>query len=111
MATAFDTTYSISGVSTVSYAGKTKVDRLTDGTPRLRVLSGSIPADLEVEMVPMDSTTSSLFSDYLDSVAAEELYITHNGKTYTGYIQGDSIAWDYSSGLYVWRFTLICLVS
>ena len=78
---------------------------MDDGSFRLRTLTTVQPTVITCVFSPMTESQSSDFETYLYSVAGTELDITHNGKTYRGYIDGKTVDKAISDGaLHWWSF-------
>jgi hypothetical protein len=86
----------------------TKLDVMTDGTPRLRVLTTLKPIDINCVFSPQSEEQSAAFESYLYDNAAIEFDIPHNSKTYRGYIDGDTLDKSISNGVtHWWSFTFV----
>lgn len=109
MATVFDqTTYPLNTDTSFKPILGTKVDRMDDGTPRLRVLSNIKATDIECVFSPQSEAQAAAFETYLYSVAAIYLSIVHNTKVYEGFIDGESVDMSVSEGVLLhWSFTFI----
>lgn len=89
----------------------TKVDRAGDNSPRIRSVSDVNPADLACKFTPMSESDSEAFWTYLQSVRLTELDISHNGRTYRGYIDGSSLKQYEDNGvLQYWAFDFVAVV-
>lgn len=85
----------------------TVLDEMSDGSLRLRVVSTNKPIAITCVFCPMTASQSQAFESYLYDNAATSFEITHNSKTYSGYIDGDSLQKDVSGGaLHLWTFVL-----
>jgi len=101
--TAFDTTtYPLETSTRFKPSLGTKLDRLTDKSLRLRVLTTLRPMTIRCVFSPLSESSSEAFLQYLYTNAVTELDITHNGVTYRGYIDGDSLDCGASDGVLLW---------
>ena len=108
MATTFDTTtYPLETSTRFKHGLGTKLDRLSDGSVRSRVTTTNKPIEIQCVFSPQSESDSESFLQYLYDNAGTEFDITHNGKTYRGFIDGDSLDNSVTEGvIYWWSFTL-----
>lgn len=107
MATDFDvTTYPLETSTSFKHGLGTRLDRTTDSGVRLRVLTTNKPVRINCIFTPQIEATSEAFLQYLYDNAATEFNIPHNGKTYTGFIDGESLDNTVSDGfINYWSFS------
>jgi hypothetical protein len=85
----------------------TKIDVTSDGTPRSRTLTSVRPIKINCVFNPLSAAASEEFEDYLYANAAVELDITHNGKIYRGFIDGDSVDKQLAGPFHLWTFSFM----
>jgi len=103
MATAFDvTSYPLETSTAFKPNLGTKLDRLSDKSVRLRTLTTLKPFDIQCRFCPLSEADSSAFETYLYTNAATEFDIPHNGKTYRGFVDGDTVTKDVTGGVVHW---------
>lgn len=109
MATTFDvTTYPLETSSRFKPELGTTLDRMSDGTVKLRQTTSIKPAKVTCVFTPQNAASSATFLAYLETNAATEFDIVHNGRTYRGYIDGKSIEPTVTDGiLHWWTFDLL----
>lgn len=107
MATDFDvTTYPLETNTRFRHSLGTRLDRMTDGSVRSRVLTTNKPVDIQCAFCPQSEAESEAFLNYLHANAATQFNIPHNGKTYTGFIDGDTLELTPTDGvIHWWTFT------
>lgn len=107
MATDFDLdTYPLETRTRFRHGLGTKVDRLSDKSVRARVITTNKPIQIQCVFCPQTEAESAAFLDYLEANAATEFNIPHNGKTYRGFIDGDTLDNTPSHGvIHWWVFT------
>lgn len=109
MATTFDiTTYPLETSTRLKRGLGTKVDRMSDGSVRSRVMTTNYPVDIQCTFTPQFETEAAAFISYLTTNAATEFDITHNGITYRGFIDGETVEANITDGvIHWWSFTFI----
>ncbi len=108
MATTFDvTTYPLETSSRFKPSLGTKIDRMSDGSIKVREISSIKPATVSCVFTPQTESESATFLAYLETNKSTEFDIVHNGRTYRGYIDGDSLRAEVTDGiLHWWAFDL-----
>lgn len=103
MATDFDvTTYPLETNTKFKPSLGTKLDKISGGGRRLRVLTTTKPMQITCVFNPQSATASNAFLTYMRDNAATQFNITHNSRTYRGYIDGDSLDCGISDGVLHW---------
>lgn len=105
--TAFDTdNYPLDTATKFKPGLGTKLDQMDDGSVHLRVLTTLRPIEIGCVFSPQSEEHSAAFETYLYDNAAIEFDIVHNGKTYRGYIDGETVDKSVSHGVvHYWAFT------
>lgn len=80
----------------------TKLDRLSDGTVRSRVTTTERPITIQCVFSPQSAADSEAFLEYLYTNTAMQFDLPHNGVTYRGYIDGETLDNSPSSGILHW---------
>jgi hypothetical protein len=108
MATDFDvTTYPLETSTAFNHGLGTRLDRMDDGTVHSRTISSQKPVRINCAFNPQTDTSSEAFLQYLYDNAATEFNVTHNGKTFTGYLDGESVQEGITDGtLHWWTFAI-----
>lgn len=106
MATAFDvTTYPLETSTGFNSGLGTRTDRTASGGVRIRKVSSSRPALIRCEFIPLFETESDSFWGYITANEMTEFDIAHEGRTYRGYIDGETVQNSPRDGvLSVWSF-------
>lgn len=109
MATDFDLdTYPLETRTRCKPSLGTKLDYLSDRSVRLRAITNLKPIKIACVFCPQSQFESSAFQTYLQANATTELNIPHNGRTYRGYIDGDSLDTNVTHGvIHWWAFDFI----
>lgn len=112
MATAFDvTTYPLDTQTGFKMDLGTRVNRAADGTPTLRVMKPAQPASLRCIFMPQTQAASQSFWTYLVNNRATEFDIVHNGRTYRGYIDGETLEQEEKNGVWqYWAFNFEAII-